>query len=359
MRRSLAALLLALLLPVCALAAPDTPYAADTVVQTAPLSEGALAALEALYPAVCRVEETIELPDRTSYDDANAAMRCLSRNYPELFHLENEWTIGYYQSTPEYANAVSPAYSMTAQEYEARLAWLLAVTENLISGVTGTEADRAELLHDRLCERAAYDQSEAAEADNTAYGALIDGVTRCEGYAQALSLMYRLAGIPCGVVIGEAFDEAEVSRHAWNLAVIEGAPTLIDATWNDQEDSGITHWYYGLTTDMMAADHQPDPDFDLPECASLAVNWHARRGLLVRDKEEVSAVLRRFALEGAISIRFADGALYEDFASRMHDWFSEYNAASVPGEAFYGTYSVISSDGQRCMLLRRVEEDFQ
>lgn len=356
MRRLLAVLTLLAWLPVCALAAPETPYAAEAVLETVPLSGQAQAALEVLYPAILRCEETVSLPDGTRYDDLNAAMRCLSRSYPELFHLGNTWNVGYFQSAPEYATTVSPTYRVPAPEYEARLARLLGAARALASGVSGTQTERAETLHDLLCELVAYDHREDEDCDNTAYGALAEGMTRCEGYAQALTLLYRLAGIPCGMVSGDTFEGEEIIRHSWNVAVIDGVPTLIDATWNDQ-DGGNTHWYYGVTADMMAVDHVPDPEFALPECASLAVNWHARRGLLVSDATELLAAVKRFARNGEVSIRFADAALFRDFHERTNDWFSEYNAAVLPSEAFYGAYGVIVSEAQRCIMLRRKEAD--
>lgn len=356
MRRLLAWMLLLLWLPVCALAAPDTPYAPETVVQGMALSDGALQALDVLYPAIRRCEETIALPPNTRYDDANAAMRCLTHNYPELFHLGNSWSVVYPQNAPELATAVMPVYTMSAAAYETRLAQLMEAAQALVSMTSGGTADRAEALHDLLCGATAYDGDEESEADNTAAGALLVGITRCEGYAQGLSLLYRLAGIPCGVVIGEAGTEPENPRHAWNVAVIDGVLTLIDPTWNDQEESGsITHWYYGLTTDMMAADHFPDPDFAVPACTSLAVNWHARRGLLVSDDAGVYGALRRFAREGEVSIRFADEAMYRDFNERTNDWLSDYNATVEPGEAFYGHYWIVFSDEQRCVRLERTE----
>ena len=356
MRRLLAAAVLLIWLPALALAVPETPYASETVMRTAGLSEAALAALDVLYPAVQGCGERIDLPGGMRYDDVNAAMQSLSRDYPELFHLENTWMIAYRQDAPEYATQVIPGYTMSPEAYEACLERLLQTARGMADSAAGSEADRAEALHDLLCDRARYDESEGGEADNTALGALLLGVTRCEGYAGGLALLYRLAGIPCGVVIGETSDGTGVSRHAWNIAVIDGQATLIDTTWNDQEEGGNTHWYYGLTDWMMAADHTPDPDMALPACTSLTVNWHARRGLLAADSAGIDAALRRFALEGEVSIRFADAALYADFDARMNDWFSAYNAAH-PDAPFYGYYSVIASEEQLCMRLRAMEEE--
>lgn len=355
MRRLGVLLLLLLWLPTRALAVPDTPYAPETVICPADLSEGALAAIEVLYPAVRGGGAFVELPDGVSYDDANAAMRSLTRDYPELFHLANSWKIAYWQDAPELATGVMPGYSMETDAYQARLAELLAAAGALVGRAEGERADRAEALHDLLCEGTAYTDDE--NGDNTAVGALLTGATRCEGYAKGLALLYRLAGIPCGVVIGEVSDSRGVSGHAWNIAVIDGQPTLIDATWNDQGDGGNTHWYYGLTTGMMAADHTPDPELTVPECPSILLNWHARRGLLVSDEAGVFAALRRLTREGEVSIRFTDAALYADVDARMNEWFRAYNAACAPGEAFYGGYGVITSEEQLCMRLRALEEE--
>ena len=356
MRRFWAIALLLIWLPCCAMAAPDTPYAPETVVRTGGLSEGALAALEALYPAIRACEAQIDLPGGMRYDDVNAAMQSLSRDYPELFHLDNAWSIAYRQDRPEYATQVLPGYRMTTEAYHALSARLLETAGQMVNGVSGGETDRAEALHDLLCDRAAYDESELGEADNTAVGALLDGVTRCEGYAEGLALLYRLAGIPCGVVTGEAGSGEDIARHAWNVAVIEGQPTLIDATWDDQGEDGNTHWYQGVTSEMMAADHTPDPELVVPECVSVTVNWHARRGLLVSDETGIFAALRRFAWEGEVSVRFANAALYADFHERMNEWFSDYNAA-YPDETFYGRYGVIASEEQLCVRLRALEEE--
>lgn len=358
MRRFAMLLMISLLLPIYALAAPDIPYAADTVLQVDALTPAAQSLLDLIYPAIRNCEMSITLPKRTLYDDANAAMQCLSRNYPELFHLERTWSISYYQSEPQYAAGIQPSYSISAEEYNHLLTQLLSAAQALADSAAGSQADRAEYLHDVLCLRATYDYSETGQMNNTVVGSLLMGATQCEGYAHALTLLYRLSGIPCGVVTGEAMDEWGPSRHAWNIAAIDGVSTLIDATWNDQDSNyGVTHWYYGLTTAMMAVDHMPDPELAVPACHSTAVNWHARRGLLLSNRDEILYALGCFARDGEVSVRFTDAAMYADFRDRTNDWFGEYNAACQPENAFYGAYNMIFADQQLCLQLWRIKED--
>ena len=79
--------------------------------------------------------------------------------------------------------------------------------------------------------------------------------------------------------------------------------------------------------------------------------------MLLSGSDEILYALGRFAQKGEVSVRFADEALYADFRDRTNDWFSQYNAACSPGEAFYGAYSLIFSDAQRCLQLWRTQED--
>lgn len=352
MKRLLTGLLLLMLLPVCALAAPETPYAPETVIHTTQLSEAALALIDVIYPAVTRGEETIELPKGTRYDDAVAATQSLCTDYPELFHLGNTWRIGYLQDTPDIAGVVMPSYTMDMEAYNAMLPELLHTTRQLVGQVIGGEADRAETLHDGLCAHATYVADE--EINHTAYGAIMLGRAQCEGYSQGLALMFRMAGIPCGVTVGETIDSSGVvEQHSWNVAMIGGEATLIDATWNDQDASGCNpHWYYGLTSEMMAADHTVSPEFVVPACTSTAANWHARRGLLIAEAGQLYEALLRFSGFGEVSMRFADKALYEDFLCRTNEWIGEFNASYPQEVSFYGSYSVYADDPQLCVMLR-------
>lgn len=332
-----------------ALAAPDTPYAPETVLRTAPLSPEAETLLDTLYVAAVRCETEPVLPEGARYDDVNAAVRSLTSDYPELFHLAREWRIGYAQARPEIAVSLTLGYSLTPESYAEEAERLLACARVLADG---GDVDRAETLHDWLCERVDYAVDTSPGGHSTAADALLLGSARCEGYAQAFSLLCRMNGIPCGMVVGTAGDASgQAARHAWNIATLDGQATLIDATWDDQGDVN-THWYFGLTDEMMAADHAPDPSSALPACTSLAANWQARRGLLIGDEEGLLTALELLSREGEVSLRFLDEALYAAFAADPEGWLRRLNAMR-PEAAFEGAYSVMLGGTQPCALLRR------
>ena len=341
--------LLALLLALCPAArALSLPYPADTALSVLELTDAQRALAEALYTPIFNHQENIPLPGGTRYDDVRPAMNALMQDCPELFHLGRNFTVTYYRDAPEIAVSLQPEYRMTAEEAASARAALYAEAYLLASADTDPLA-----LHDALCSRVVYGGD--TETCHTAVGALLEGRATCEGYAQALTLVYRMAGIPCAVVVGEAADAAGVTeRHAWNLAALEGY-TLIDATWNDQDRLGFnTHWYYGLSTAQMGADHFPDAGQAIPRCGGQD-NWHARHGLVVNTRAEAAEALRGLAETGMVNLRATEDALFRLLTEDTHALIEGYNART-PEAAFYGTYSVACSAEQRCVVIRRVEE---
>lgn len=346
MRRLIAILLLMTLFMPCARAL-ELPYAADTVLSVLDLTDAQRALADYLYGPVFSGVEHIELPGHTLYADVAPAMGCLMQDYPELFHLGKNYTVGYYTDEPEYATWVEPTYRMSAQEAASLRSQLYA--QAYLAADYSPDPD---VILDVLCQSVLYGGD--TEMRHTAVGPLLQGAATCEGYAQAVTLICRMKGIPCGVINGDAMDSSgNIDRHSWNIARMNGY-TLIDVTWNDQNNLGLnTRWYYGLSTRQMGADHFPDAEQTIPLCGEQD-NWHTQRGLVITTEAELYAALRVFSREGQINLRFADSTLY---ARAAHDTTSLLDAFNrvCPEDAFYGAYSIVYSDTQMCVILRRTE----
>ncbi len=336
MRRFLALLtLLACLIPAARAAELPLPYEESTVLSVLELTATQQALAMHLYGPVFRQEEQILLPEGTRYADVAPAMNCLMQDYPELFHLGRDYAVGYYLGKPEIATYVQPQYRMSAEEAGLLRSQLYA-RAYLIADANPDPLS----LHDTLCSLITYGGD--SEMRHTAVGALLEGQATCEGYAQALTLLYRMAGIPCGVVTGTAeASSGAADRHSWNIADIGGC-TLIDATWNDQDALNLnTRWYYGLSGAQMAADHTPDAGQALPECGDQA-GWHAREGTLIATEEALNAVLHPLTQGHAVNLRFAEPALY-DAALR----FAQNDLT--------GGCTIIQSDAQLCVIIQPAE----
>lgn len=340
-----------LLCPLPATAELPLVYPAETVVSVMGLTDQQRVLAEYLYAPVLAGEKKITLPEGTRYDDVGPAMQALMLDYPELFHLHRTYTISYWQNEPDIAIAVSPDYRMEASEADALRQELYAAAVAILQN------DRTAVgLHDALVARVTYGGD--TEMRHTAVGALLDGVATCEGYAQALSLLYRMAGIPCGVVKGTGIESAtgQATSHAWNIMNL-GGYSLIDATWNDQEAAGRnTHWYFGLSTAQMAADHTPDAEMSMPACGDHA-NWHRRYGLYAATQEEAFAAVQALVLYGTpVNLRVTDGALYQAIVGDPGVFLDAYNEWCAEGCEFYGGYTYLTCDAQRCFVMDRTGE---
>lgn len=347
MKRRVSLLLVALLLWLLpAQAELPLVYPEETVISVIRLTQQQRELAAWLYVPVLAGDATITLPEGTRYDDVGPAMQCLMLDYPELFHLGRTYSISYWQNEPEVAVSVTPTYRMDARAAERLRADLYEAALEVIS------ADATAVgLHDALLARTSYGGD--GEMRHTAVGALLYGQATCEGYAQALSLLYRMAGIPCGIVTGVGADSmtGQVSSHSWNVFDLDGY-SLVDATWNDQEGAGVnTRWYFGLSTQQMAADHTPDDDMDVPECRDHA-GWHRRMGLYADSQEDVLMAIRTMVRERSpLNLRVTDPALYRRIAEDPGAFLDAYNAWCPEGEAFYGRYTWLACDAQQCLMI--------
>lgn len=114
------------------------------------------------------------------------------------------------------------------------------IDEIIKPGMTYLEREIA--INDYLCANIEYDTKAADELIEkgnvsnvnsfNAYGALIDGLAVCEGYAQAFKLLCNEAGITSIVVTGH-LDEI---GHAWNRVMIDDKWYDVDVTNNDKEN---------------------------------------------------------------------------------------------------------------------------
>lgn len=260
-------------------------------------------------------------------------------DYPELFSLADTYKIVYERSDPDTAQRLKPSYRCTLEEAELLRDQLLATAQNWTQ-----ESKDPLVLHDRLVQNTTYNNESLWCA--TAVGALLEGQANCQGYAQAINLLYRMADIPSGLVTGLATDwQGQTLRHAWNLVEDDGL-WLLDATWNDQ-GSVNTHWYYGLSEAEMAVDHQAETT--MPETVT-GRSYHDRFGLTAATEAELTPFLRLLEQGETINLHLSDSlysACRTDFAAVL----THYNESAKAEERFVGSYYLVVSDTRCCIYV--------
>ena len=124
-------------------------------------------------------------------------------------------------------------------------------------GLSGqSDYTKVKKIYDYICANITYDYSHLEDPtyklQYTAYAALINGTSVCQGYA---TLFYRMAlqsGVDARLISGCAGGP-----HAWNIVKIGSYYYNLDATW----DAGKSRYYYFLKNSSNFADHIRDVDY--------------------------------------------------------------------------------------------------
>ncbi len=119
-----------------------------------------------------------------------------------------------------------------------------------------SDYDSALYVHDYLTSTTTYGFSENPYSE---YGALVENMAVCQGYAYAYKLCMDLLEIPCITVGGSADNGEAVLSHAWNMIELDGQWYHVDVTWDDATTStdygSWCHLYFCVNDEFMTQNH--------------------------------------------------------------------------------------------------------
>lgn len=260
----------------------------------------------------------------------------------------------YYRDKPQFAVSVLLTQAMEPGRQHALLQWAQALARTIPQDAPASPAlwYRAEAIHDRLCAMLAYDHTLAQPDVHNAYGALMNGLAVCEGYVKAMTLLCRLNGIPCSILLNDAAND---ESHSWNLLEVEPDRFIqVDVTWDDQEL--LTHACFGLEAVGAHTVDWSNPLLSaLPRRIDDTLCWHAVKGCLAAPgqvRQVLDPLLHRLVTEGVpAELRFADPDDYAQALADLNRLIMAYNAQAPQGEQLYGAYSIRPVDEQRCLII--------
>ncbi len=140
------------------------------------------------------------------------------------------------------------SYADTKAEYIQMHNDFLSSANAVLDGIEGnsslTAVQKALLLHDRLALIAEYSYKDYSRIKHTAYSALVQGSSVCQGYAMAYMYLLDRVGIR------STYCSSEKLNHAWNIVYIDSVPYHVDVTWDD------ISWYAGSRGACGAVKHE-------------------------------------------------------------------------------------------------------
>ncbi len=188
-----------------------------------------------------------------------SASEALLLDHPEIFWLD---VTGSSINTRVRAKASGNGYSVTLSPvfsgaYRGNSGFGTDLTfDSMMSAVsdftvTGeSEYGILKQIHDYICNTVTYGGN--GDDENTAASALVNGISRCEGYGKAFKLFCDKYGIPCVCAVGVSENPAgQTEGHLWNyVRLSDGKWYAVDVTWDDQ--SKIYYDFFLVGSDTVA-----------------------------------------------------------------------------------------------------------
>lgn len=256
-------------------------------------------------------------------DSLQNVTTAVSYDNPHFLWLEKEWTITHYST----GASIEIPYLYTAEERQNMSNELEEKVNKIMRGINAAMGDYEKELyfHDYLVKNCAYDNYAQSDSDYsnsyTAYGALVEGKAVCEGYARAMQLLLKEAGIESFLVPGTALSQyGSTVNHMWNAVKINSEWYHLDATWNDPQSAGpsnaVWHTYFNLSDEEILRDHSYEVHTD---CTSTSANYYKKNSLhfsSFNSSDFANTLADEFYTakrtnSNFIEVRFAN---YDDFA---------------------------------------------
>jgi hypothetical protein len=206
-------------------------------------------------------------------------------------------------------------YIHSDKQYLTLMKKVKEIAEDLI--IPGmSDYDKEKALHDYIINNAEYDYDNFLKgtipaSSYTAYGVLILGRGVCQGYAEAMHLLCREAGLESLIVKGSSIYKGKWYDHAWNMLKLEGQYYHVDVCWDDviaTEGHGIRSYsYFNLNDQDMSQDHSWNRQ-QYPVCNAGSYNYYFYNNLLVQDYQAFKTRLNSLLSNGnsELTLKVAD-----------------------------------------------------
>ena len=189
----------------------------------------------------CSFEDSIDIEKFGLPKEALPALLSeIVKDDPFLFYVDSR--VSYLYRGDGCVVTVKPQYTMIPSDVGIAWAYCRRLIDGMVSGIEGSDGEKALLLHDLICRGFSYDESLKNE---DLYSFLLNGSGTCQAYTSLYTALLRRVGIEAHFVASDAIS------HMWNLVKLDGEWYHVDVTWDDTADNVASHRHF-LLSDRMA-----------------------------------------------------------------------------------------------------------
>lgn len=180
-------------------------------------------------------------------DYFQVALQAYRYDNPQIFYLETSKMVLKMEQTKKMFSTTYNAYidcgdnpNYFVSGFSSKADVDLAVSkvedacDKIIATVSGSTYEKVKSVHNYLVDNLSYDQTYSKDNIYNIYGALVNNVAVCEGYAESMQYIMQKLGIECLYVVGIGTDQnGGTENHAWNYISINEKWYGLDVTWDD------------------------------------------------------------------------------------------------------------------------------
>ncbi len=237
-------------------------------------------------------------------------------DYPEIIYFNRtllRTNRSFFSKYISFTGIVSPS---SEKQRERKLAEALDEAVYEIDKAARDDREILQGISEYLQRSIKYDQDELnamasrrfnhSPDSHNAYGALVNHLAVCDGFSAAFSLIARTLGFRSMIVEGVSnYNQTSNVQHAWNIVEFDGSFYHIDATWDHsmyKNFSEYPYFYFGLTDDEIALDHEWDYSFT-PKCSDEKLSFYRHNNLIAYSEEQIDAIALRELRLGKKTVR--------------------------------------------------------
>ncbi len=236
-------------------------------------------AYEIMYTSFMSFEDTFYMDIEKS--QVGEVFTAVIYDNPHIHWIDYDYTYAAYEKSvsfhPKYIHSEDEAMEITEE--------LNKKVDEIVSSVDSLSSDYEKELyfHDYICENTVYDLSTYDTDGHTAYSALLDGKSICEGYSRAMQMLLNECDIDNYLVVGDTLSDGKAEAHMWNIVTLDDDNYHLDVTWNDTDDEDVvSYFYFNLTDEQISNDHiniEPKDN----NCTVIEYNYFVMDGVYVEQ----------------------------------------------------------------------------
>ena len=261
----------------------------------------------ALYTGIENYEKTIKLPGTFDSKTYERVYLLLCEQEPQFFYLDSVY------ETAALMSEANMMYKVPEDQISGMRAAMDLRADAIISEAAAEKEPIRKLLriHDGVAAGCEYTEG---DYQDEAYGCLVEGKAKCEGYSKAFLYTARKAGFNVMNVTGTING---TENHVWNIAESNGEYYNIDVTWDDstQYNGHTTHTCFAVP-DALFGDHIADlTAYQPPACTDDTNNYYALNVLTVNKVSELPQLAGTWLYDPMLlEFRLADESVMQSVA---------------------------------------------